>query len=272
MKKPRFPKIIITLLLLLLTAGAFWLFAVQPSDEAFSQWFCDLGEFICRYDKVLIGILLAVNLAELIDILIFAKRDEVINVTFESATSKRISLLTAFKNYFAGIFTRGPFLFATEELGSAIPRLILHLVVVVVKFVSWLVLLIAIMGMGFRTELYEFAMNEGVDYSFTLLVLYACLNCSILVYALYRILPLHEARTYKVITYYTDGSSTRGYETKSNFIAILILTAFIYLFYSAYYILPASSRILRMIETGRLRSFLDREPDNNCLWDYYGTR
>lgn len=268
----RFPKILISLALFTVAAGSLYLFAIKPDTESFHTWFCGFGEFICKYDNILIGFLVAINLLELIDMLIFAKRDEVINAQFEAATKKSIGIGTLFLHYFSGIFCQGPLIFAKEERSSAPIRIIITLVTTITKFAAWLLILVSVIGMSLRPEVYEFAMNEGADYAFTVFVLYLFLNCNVLVYALYRILPLHETRTYDVIYYYSDGSSSRGKTHSSNFIAILFLTGIIYVFNSSYYILTASSRLTRVIETARFTKHLDSTSKKSCIWNFYGTR
>ena len=269
-KHKAFPKFLLVFLLLCLTAGAVYLFALTPSAATVGQQFRSFGEFICKYDTILIGILLAVNLIELIDIFVYTKRDETINALFKSATQKSIRLSDFFFHYFSGAFANGPLIFATQEQKSAKPRIIISLVTGIVKFISWLVILVMVMGMSFHTEVYDFAMTEGADYAFTIFVLFACINCNIFVYALYRCLPLHETREYITITYYSDGSQTRGKSYSSNLIAILFLSGVLYMFYSAYYVLPFARKLSRCIETARFNSYLEKSDYNECLWHYYG--
>lgn len=264
-----FPSILISLLLLAVSAGAVYLFAILPGEEGFLQWFIGLGEFICQYDTILIGILVVINLLELADMLIFAKRDEYINMHFESANNSNFSFLLFFKHYFSGLTCRGPLIFAVEEQGSAIPRMIITLLSAVVKFVFWLLSMIATVGMILYPAVYDFSMGEGADYSFTIMVLLLCLNCAVFVYALYRILPLHESREYTVIHYYSDGSRSSSTETSSNLFAILFLTGFLYLFYTGYYIIQLSHKIGRTIETFRFGSYIDGAYSDISMLDFY---
>ena len=265
-----FPKIIITILLLLISAGAAYLFAVMPGEEGFLQWFIGFGEFICKYDTILIGILIVVNVIELADMLIFAKRDEYINMHFESANNSNFSFLLFFKHYFSGLTCRGPLIFAVEEQGSAIPRMVITLVSSVIKFVFWLLSMVAAVGMIIYPAVYDFSMGEGADYAFTVMVLLLCLNCAVFVYALYRILPLHESREYTVIHYYSDGSRSSSTETSSNLFAILFLTGFLYLFYTGYYIIQLSHKIGRTIETIRFGNYIDGSYSDISIVDFYG--
>lgn len=268
-KRP-FPKILVTLALLALTVILVYLLAVAPDVSSVDAWFRSFGAFICAYDVELIAMLVVVNLIELIDILIFAKRDETINAIFESSVSNHIGIGKLFGQYFAGVFSRAPLIFSTEELSSAIPRLIINLITSVVKFVSWLILLITTIGMFIKPEVYDFALGEGIDYAFTVLVLLFFLNCHMFVYALYRILPFHETRTYETITYYSDGSTRSQITHHSNFIAIIFLCGVMYMFSTAYYILPLSNKIARMVETIRFRNHLNSSRYKECLRDFYG--
>lgn len=265
-----FPKFLLAFLLLAVAVGAVYLFAVTPSEDVMLQRFRSFGEFICKYDAILIGFLLAVNLVEIIDIFIFAKRDETINASFLTATGKSVGFTTLFFHYFSGAFANGPYIFATQEQKSALPRVIISLVTGIIKFISWLAFLVMIAGISLHPGVYEFALGEGIDYAFTLFVLYLCLNCHVLVYALYRCLPLHEVREYVTITYYSDGSQTRGKSYSSNLIAILFMAGILYLFYSAYYVVPFAGKLARCIETGRFNAHLDKSDYNECIWHYYG--
>ena len=264
-----FPKILVTLLLLAITVAAIYFLVILPSPDDSINLFSAFGEFICKYDTVLIGILVAVNLVELIDIIIFAKRDETINAVYEMATSKSIGLNAMFSQFFSGITSRAPLIFAEEERGSALPRVIINLAVSAVKFISWLALLLPVAGMIFNPAIYDFALGDGKDYAFTVLVLLVFLNCNVFIYALYRVLPLHETRTYETIYYYTDGSSSRETRHESNFIAIVFVAAILYLFHTAYYVIPLSSKLTRSIETARLSKFLDECGGDYCLWNFY---
>lgn len=264
-----FPSILVSLLLLALSGGIVYLLAVVPGEEGFLAWFTAFGEFICKYDVILIGILVVVNLVELADMIIFAKRDEYINRHFEYVHSKNLSMLLFFKHYFSGLTCRGPLIFAVEEQGSAIPRIIITLVSSVVKFVFWIISLSATVGMILYPSVYDFSMAEGADYSFTTMVLLLFLNCAVFVYALYRILPLHEVREYTVINYYSDGSRSTSTETSSNLFAILFLTGFLYLFYTGYYGIQLSHKICRTIETLRFGSYIDGSYSDISIMDYY---
>ena len=268
-KRRPFPQILLTLLLLGVTALAVYFFVITPPVSSFMEWYIAFGEFICRYDTILIGVLLVVNLVELVDIVIFAKRDETINAVYELATSKSIGLVAMFNQYFSGITSRAPLIFAEEERGSMTPRLVVNLAVGAVKFIAWLTLFLSTVGMIVHEDVYNFAMSEGRDYAFTTLVLLCCLNVSVLAYALYRMLPLHESRSYETITYYTDGSVTREITHQSNYIAILFVAGVIYLFGTAYYIFPLSSKVVRAIETARLSPFLLETRGEECIWQFY---
>ena len=264
-----FPKFLVTLALFLLSAGAIVLFAYLPSEDTVLWWFRTLGEFICRYDTVLIGILLVVNLVEFIDLVVFAKRDEVINKTFEMATRKNISFFALFKHYFLGMYCRGPLIYATQERSSSLPRMLITFITNTIKFVFWFVLMVTAAGTILKPAVYDFSMAEGVDYNFTMLVLLLFLNCNIFLFALYRILPLHEGRSYKVTEYYSDGSSQSYTSHTSNFVAILILSAILYGFYTSYFIFPYSSKIVRCIETLRFNKYVDESRYNECIRDFY---
>ena len=265
-----FPSILVAILLLLVTAGLAYLLAVLPGEEGFLEWFKAFGQFICDYDIALIVILVGINVVELADILIFAKRDECINLHFESAHTENPGMLTFFKHYFSGITCRGPLIFAVEEQRSAIPRMIITLLSSVIKFIIWLFCAIATVGIILYPTVYDFSIGEGADYNFTIWVLLLFLNCAVPVYALYRIMPLHESREYTVVTYYTDGSSSTSRETSSNIIAILILTAIIYLFYTGYYIIQLSYKICRTIETLRFGKYIDGAYSDVSILDFYG--
>ncbi len=264
-----FPSFLVSLLLLLVSGGIVYLLAVLPGEEGFLAWFTAFGEFICKYDVILIGILVVVNVVELGDMIIFAKRDEYIDRHFEYIHSKNLSMLLFFKHYFSSLTCRGPLIFAVEEQGSAIPRIIITLVSSVVKFVFWIISLSATVGMILYPAVYDFSLAEGADYSFTTMVLLLFLNCAVFVYALYRILPLHEVREYTTITYYTDGSSTKSRGSSSNIIAILILSGILYLFYTGYYGIQLSHKICRTIETFRFGNYIDGSYSDISIMDYY---
>lgn len=269
-KRRAIPKFLISFVLLVLTAGAVVHFAYLPSEDAVMSWFCFVGEFVCKYDTILIGILLGINLIEFIDLVVFAKRDEEINKSFELAAGNSIGFLTLFKHYFLGVYCRGPFIYATQERGSALPRTIITLTTNIIKFAAWVILMLSAAGTIFKESVYEFSITEGADYNFTIFVLLLCLNCNIFAFALYRMLPLHESRTYKVTEYYSDGSRKTSTEHSSNFIAILILSGILYLLYTAYFIFPLSNKIARSIETSRFCKFIDDSQYNECIWDFYG--
>ncbi|MBR7182309.1 MAG: hypothetical protein IKD28_05980 [Clostridia bacterium] len=264
-----FPKILLTLGVLAVALLILYLTAIAPDAEAVGGWFRTFGEFICKYDTVLIGFLIVVNLVELADAIYFAPRDQTINANYEVRASENLSMLAMFKQYFAGYTSRAPLIFASEERQSALPRLIICAATAVIKFICWIFLAIAIVAMIAKPEVYDYAMAEGADYGFTVVVLYLFLNSGFLVYALYRMLPLHESRTYEVTTYYSDGSQSTSKETQTNLFAILILTAFLYLFYSSYYVLPVSSKLNRCIETLRFKRFLDEQEDDCYIGDFY---
>ena len=269
MKHKAFPGILLTFALLILSAGVLYLSVILPSSDAVMKWFIRLGTFLDRYDTILIGILVAVNVIELMDYLIYAKRDEVINANYEARTSRHLGFGTMFKQYFAAETCRGPYIFAEEEQRSAFPRIVNALIVGIVKFVMWLLLLTMIIGMIAKPDVYNYALTEGADYAFTAFVLWFFLNCSMFVYALYRILPLHQLRTYTLITYYSDGSSTSSKQSDSNIIAIVILAAILYLYSTAYYIVSFSRKLRRIFETKRLQRAMRYENDI-CVLNFYG--
>lgn len=272
MKKAKaFPKTLITIVLLLVTALIVYYHCMQHSTEDLVRWFESLGAFICRYDNLLIGIILGVNVIELIDYIACEKRDEVINASYELMKG-HTGLFTMFKQYFATMFCKGPYIFATEESGSSVVRMLIGLLSGVVKYVYWLVVLLVSAGMTVNPDFYTAVLESDPDYAFTLFVLYACINCNVFVYALYRILPFYSTREYDLITYYSDGSSTRQRKVDSNFIALLFLSAIMYAYCSAYYILPFSGKLNRCIETLRFKGYLNQSSGNRCIMDYYRHR
>jgi len=268
MKKAAFPKILITLLLLALTAFIVYTHATTHTSQELVAWYEKAGDFVCRYDMVLIGIILAVNLVELIDWIVCAKRDTVINANYEWLQG-HMGCTTFFKHYFAPMFCKGPYIFATEEAGSAWIRVIIGLVSGVVKFAYWLLILLVASGEVLSEEYYNAVTQGNPDYWFTFWVLFACINCNVFVYGLYRMLPLYEVREYEVERHYSDGSVTRSRESSGNFLMIAILAVLIYGFYSAYYLLPFGSKLNRCIETWRFKSFVDRSRYNESILDFY---
>ena len=267
-RKP-FPKILLILLLLAITVAAVYFFAIIKGADEFIEWFSGFGEFICKYDTVLIGILLGVNLVEIIDVIIFAKRDETINAVFELKANSSIGVITLFKHYFSGICCRGPLMYTASEARSALIRIIISAVTGVIKFIAWIFVLIAAVGMCMSDEVYNYAIGDGIDYAFTVFVLLMCINCGVFIYALYRILPLHETRTYDVVTQYSDGSTTRHTEHRSNFIGIVFMAGVLYMFSTAYYIFPLSTKLARIIETFRLDGYFESEEYERNMTDFY---
>ena len=269
MKKARaFPKFLITLSLFALTAYILYTLCWQTDTAVLIGLYEQFGAFICKYDMVLIGIILAVNLVELIDMVACGKRDETINVNYEYMQG-HMSLFTMFKHFFAPMFCKGPYIFATEESKSSLIRMVIGFVSGAVKYVYWLAILLVGCAMTLNMEFYDAVLYGNPDYWYTAMILYLCINCNIFLFALISMLPMYQTREYTLVTYYSDGSSTSSRQTSSNFIAIVILSAIIYFCYSAYYIFPLSSKLNRCVETLRFKGFVNSSRSNVCILDYY---
>mgnify|MGYP006934517136 CR=1 FL=1 len=263
-----FRKILVNILLLLILGLALYYINGKNSNIKIVDLYEKIGSFICKYDVYLIGVILGVNILELIDFIIYSKRDEVINSNFEYLQGN-IGILTFFKQYFAPLFTKGPYIFASEEKLSAPIRKLFNFLTGLVKFAYWLVIITLILSMNYQHELSNLLINGNRNYAYTMLILFLCINCNVFVYALYRITPLYEARTYKIITYYSDGSSKSRTESRSNFMAILILSIVIYLYFSLLYLFEFANKIIRIIETNKLLRFLNKCDSNQCLLRFY---
>jgi len=252
-----FPKFLFTFLLLAVTGVAICMVSVRQSTQQLTEWYGTLGKFVCEHDRLLIAVLLCVNLVGLIDFVIFGKRDEVINANYEYLRG-RIGLRTFFAQYFAPIFTEGPYVFATEEKKSAFPRKLFNTLAGLLKFACWLIFVLVIAA-GFYNPEFRAVITEGNhDYIFTLLVLFACINCDVFLWVLYRITPFYSARSYELITYYSDGTTTSRTESRNNLVAMLLLSAFVYAYFSVFYFAVFAGRLKRNAETNRLCRFLKK--------------
>jgi len=263
-----FPKFIFTVILLLVIAVAVYLVCFTIPASRLIDYYEMFGGFICRYDKPLIAFIVIVNVLELIDYFVFAKRDEAINANYEYMQN-HIGMRVFFKQYFAPMFTKGPYIFATEEKKSAPIRKIVNLFAGLVKFIFWLAFALIILS-GFFHPDFKSVLTEGNrDYFFTAIVLFAFTNCNVFVYALYRITPLYSSRTYLVETYYSDHSSVTTERTESNVIAIIFLSAFIYLYFSVLYIFAFANKLVRTVETNRLLGFIGKSDDFESMLSFY---
>lgn len=263
-----FPKFVISLLLLLVVVGLGYFLCLQPSTHQLTQRYESLGQFICKYDIALICFILVMNVIELIDFAINAKRDEAINANYEAMLG-HIHLLGFFKQYFAPLFAKGPFIFASEEKKVAAPRKIIHLVVGTIKWLYWLVFILLFIAMMSKPEFKTVILEGNRDYIFTAFVLFLCTNCNIVLYAFYKISPLYSSRTYEIVTYYTDGTTKRETKSQSNFVAMLLLSIAIYLFFSVFYFLSFATKINRTIETNRFSRFLKKSRENQSILNFY---
>ena len=231
-----FPKIAITLLLTAIVAVGLY-FAAQIPAEQSGKLFVSLGEFVCKYDVALITAIVAINIIELVDYFVFAKRDEVINANFE-LMQNHIGMLSFFKQYFAPLFTHGPYIFATEERKSALLRKAVNLIVGLLKFAIWL-------------------------------VLSALINCNVFVYALYRVLPFYDVTTYEIVSHYTDGSTKTTKEHQSNIVALILISAVVYLISTVFYPSALANKIVRNIETNKFCRFVDNSDYNESILSFY---
>ena len=83
-----------------------------------------------------------------------------------------------------------------------------------------------------------------------------------------KLFPFFETRSYKVTTYYIDGSSETRETVETNVIAILVLGAIIYVYYVGWFWVPTARNIVRLIETKRFGDCCD-EYSNVDIMDYY---
>ena len=166
-----FPKFVISLLLLLVVVGLGYFLCLQPSTDQLTHRYETFGQFICKYDIALICFILVMNVIELIDFAINAKRDEAINANYEAMLG-HIHLLGFFKQYFAPLFAKGPFIFASEEEKVAAPRKIIHLVVGTIKWLYWLVFILLFIAMMSKPEFKTVILEGNRDYIFTAFVLF----------------------------------------------------------------------------------------------------
>lgn len=262
-----FPKIAITLLLTAIVAVGLY-FAAQIPAEQSGKLFVSLGEFVCKYDVALITAIVAINIIELVDYFVFAKRDEVINANFE-LMQNHIGMLSFFKQYFAPLFTAGPYIFATEERKSALLRKAVNLIVGLLKFAIWLVVAAVIGVRALNPQFADIVGSADPDYLYTLLVLSALINCNVFVYALYRVLPFYNVRTYEIVRRYSDGSTRTTEEHHTNFVAMILLSAVIYLFLTVFYPSALANKIVRNIETNKFCRFVDNSDYNESILSFY---
>ena len=269
-RKP-FPSILITLALLVIVALIAYFACYLPSVEDAVASYEKFGKFICDADIVLIVIIVVANVVEFVSFVKYGKRDEAINREYEYLNNK-FTLFTFFKHYFAPIFVKGPYLYATEERDSAKPRIIVNLVVSAIKFVYWIALFMVVVCSVLKPEYNEAMLAGNPDYAFTIWILYLLINCNVFIFAIYRLLPAYESQEYEVVTYYSDGSRTTGRETRTNVLAILILSVIIYLYYSALYLTAFSNKLNRTIETTRFTKFIDDNREYVCMKDFYKSK
>ena len=267
-KAKPFSKILISVFLLAIVYIAARFAVINQSTERIIDLYATFGKFICEYDIILISIILGVNLLELIDYFVNSKRDEAINANYEYLMG-HIGFLTFFKQYFAPMFAKGPYIFATEDKNFSFIRKLVNFIVGIVKFAFWLIMILLFIAMASKQEVKDTVINGNKDYIFTALVLFACINCNIFIYVLYKISPLYSSRTYKVVTYYSDGSVTAETKSQSNFVAMLILSAFIYIYFSVFYFSCMSTKLKRIIETDRFCRFLKKCGDNESILAFY---
>lgn len=263
-----FPKLLMTLLLLAITAVPVYLVCVKMSPEEATSLHESFGNFICTYDTPLIAVILAVNLIELIDFTAYAKRDEVIHSNYEYLRG-HIGFVTFFKQYFAPLFAKGPYHFASEEKASSHVRKAVNLLIGAVKYLYWLALILVPLAMAVKPGFSAAVRGADPDYGFTVAVLLACINCNIFLYVLYRCLPLYESRSYYLVTYYTDGTSTSTEHAHSNFVAMLLLSAIIYAYESVFYFSAFGNKLVRSVETDRLNRFLRKCDTNQSMLQFY---
>ncbi len=263
-----FPKLLINLLLLAVSGILVYLICVQKTTALLMEWYEIFGKFLCDYDDILIAVILGANFLELLDFCIYSKRDEVINANYEYMQD-HIGLLTFFKQYFAPLFAKGPYLFATEEKGSVFLRKAGNLITGLVKMIYWLAMALVLIAMAIHLDFRNFVISGNHDYIFTVLVLLACVNCNIFVYVFYKITPLYSARTYTLVTYYSDGSRTQTPKSQNNLVAMLLLSAFIYLYFTVFYLFAFGTKLKRMVETNRLLKFLNRCGEPESMLAFY---
>lgn len=263
-----FPKLLMTLFLLAVTAVPVYLICVKMPLEEVSSLYESFGKFICTFDTPLIAVILVINVIELIDFTVYAKRDEVIHSNYEYLRG-HIGLGTFFKQYFAPLFAKGPYHFASEEKTSSYVRKIFNLLIGVVKYLYWLAVILVPLAMAIKPGFAAVVRGADADYAFTVLVLLACINCNIFLYVLYRCLPLYESRSYYLVTYYTDGTSSTTEHARSNFVAMLLLSAVIYAYESMFYFSAFSNKLVRSVETDRLNRFLRKCDTNQSMLQFY---
>ena len=263
-----FPKGILTFLLLAIAAYFVYSVGIKPDLSALRDRFTAFGKIICKYDVAFISVILIFNAVELVDFFVFAKRDEIINANFEYLQG-HIGIRTFFKQYFAPMFTTGPYIFASEERNSALWRKLSNGIVGLVKYFCWLVAISVFVTAGANADFRAFLAESNPDYLYTLLILFACVNCNIFLFVLYRITPLYESRSYDLITYYSDGTTTTRTENRSNFIAMILLSAIVYVLFSAFYFTVFSQKLVRSIETSRFVRFADRQENHHSILSFY---
>ncbi len=262
-----FPKIAITLLLTAIVAVGLY-FAAQIPAEQSGKLFVSLGEFVCKYDVALITAIVAINIIELVDYFVFAKRDEVINANLE-LMQNHIGMLSFFKQYFAPLFTHGPYIFATEERKSALLRKAVNLIVGLLKFAIWLVVAAVIVVRALNPQFADIVAKANADYMYTILVLSALINCNVFVYALYRVLPFYDVTTYEIVSHYTDGSTKTTKEHQSNIVALILISAVVYLISTVFYPSVLANKIVRNIETNKFCRFVDNSDYNESILSFY---
>lgn len=267
-KAKPFPKKLITIFLLALVAICAYYLCINKPVSWLSEKYELFGKFVYDNDKILIIVILGANLLELVDFFISSKRDEAINANYEYLMD-HIGFLTFFKQYFSPLFAKGPYFFATEDRRVAVLRKFVNFLSGIIKFVYWLVIILLIIAMISKPELKEIILNGSRDYIFTIFVIFLCINCNIFVYVLYKISPLYSSTTYRVDTYYSDGKITSQTKSNSNLVAMLLLGALIYVYFSLFYFSAFSTKLKRMIETDRFLRFVDKCDSSISILSFY---
>lgn len=262
-----FPKILVTIFLLIVTVVIFYLVRSNLyifDTITYKEQIEKAINIIINYGKYFALAIIILNVIELIDYIVNAKRDEVINANLEYMNNN-IGIRVFFKHYFAPLFTKGPYMFASQEKAIGQRRRFINTIISIIKYIYWVVfgclLLICFYYKGQDSQKQSLYINVAIIFS--------CINCNVFVYALYRILPLYEAQSYDLITYYSDGTSSSRQETHSNFIAIILVGGFVYIYYSIFYISCFANRLVRGIETKRFKKFIKKCDTDQSILSFY---
>ena len=268
-KKP-FPKIIMTILVFVVSVGV--AFGVALLDK--EHFFIKIGDFVFDYLFVFLAVFAVLGIIFCTKLVKYGSYDTKINSAFLFKTKKNIGIGQFFCNYFGGVYAQGPLIYSEEDCDIKGPRSAYILFTTIFRYVFTLVAFIGTVEVVFlwisSVKTYDDMLNMAVygKASIGLMLLLFGPSFDIIFYVLSKMFPFFESRSYNVTKYYSDGSTETETRTESNFIAILVLGAIVYVYYVGWFWAPTARNIVRLIETKRFGDYCDQY-SNVDIMDYY---